>query len=275
MAFLKKKEEVIDLVLTRKGREMFAKGELNPTYYSFYDDEIIYDLAHADSSSSEPQSDSKTRIDTGLFLKNQTDWQTVKTTGQPQRDINPFFKELGTSSPIRQFRPSWDVRVQEGYISGSFSGSAPERAVDFTPPEYKGLVKIYDGIAIPQIDLFCDYDVTISKEKNSYEYKGENFDQKRVMLLATSSKDIALTIEEHNVEEEDFELEVFQYDYDTNETPTLKRLYFTEDRLAPDVVSYFFNIKTDTDSKDLPSIKFITDGSDPSKTGFKEEEDDC
>ena len=42
MAFFNKTEEVIDLVLTRKGREMLSKGTLNPTYYSFYDDNTAY-----------------------------------------------------------------------------------------------------------------------------------------------------------------------------------------------------------------------------------------
>ena len=113
-------------------------------------------MKYADSSSLEPQNDTKVRIDSLITLKNQTDWQLAKTTGLPQRDIEPFFKELGTSSPIKQYRPAWEVRVAEGFISGSFSGSTENKLVDFTPPEYKGTVKIYEGVVI----LFLENNIT-------------------------------------------------------------------------------------------------------------------
>lgn len=41
--FFNKKEEVIDLKLTRYGRTLLSLGKLKPEYYSFYDDDLIYD----------------------------------------------------------------------------------------------------------------------------------------------------------------------------------------------------------------------------------------
>ena len=43
MEFFDKKEEVMDVTMTRRGRELYAVGEFNPTYYAFADDEIIYE----------------------------------------------------------------------------------------------------------------------------------------------------------------------------------------------------------------------------------------
>ena len=41
--FFDRKEEVIDLKLTRYGRTLLSLGKFKPEYYSFYDDDLIYD----------------------------------------------------------------------------------------------------------------------------------------------------------------------------------------------------------------------------------------
>jgi hypothetical protein len=43
VGFLDRKSRVIDVVLTGRGRELFALGELDFTYYAFFDDGIDYD----------------------------------------------------------------------------------------------------------------------------------------------------------------------------------------------------------------------------------------
>tara|TARA_B100000927_G_scaffold286708_1_gene278589 strand:- start:61 stop:963 length:903 start_codon:yes stop_codon:yes gene_type:complete len=42
MSFFNKKEEVIDIQLTRFGKHSLAKGNFKPVYYQFFDDDIIY-----------------------------------------------------------------------------------------------------------------------------------------------------------------------------------------------------------------------------------------
>jgi hypothetical protein len=41
--FINKKEEVIQMELTAYGKHKFSKGEFSPSYYSFHDDDILYD----------------------------------------------------------------------------------------------------------------------------------------------------------------------------------------------------------------------------------------
>ena len=45
MTFIDKKEETFDLVLTEKGREKLSKGKFKPHSYSFYDNDVVYDLS--------------------------------------------------------------------------------------------------------------------------------------------------------------------------------------------------------------------------------------
>ncbi len=47
MEFFNRKEEVIDIQLTQHGKYLLSKGRLNPKYYAFYDDDVIYDSAYA------------------------------------------------------------------------------------------------------------------------------------------------------------------------------------------------------------------------------------
>ena len=60
MEFFNKKEEVIDLKLTQFGRFLLSKGKFKPVFYSFFDDNILYDSTKADLE--ESQNDSENRI---------------------------------------------------------------------------------------------------------------------------------------------------------------------------------------------------------------------
>ena len=41
MEFFNKKEDVLSVELTEYGEYLLAIGKLNPTYYAFFDDDII------------------------------------------------------------------------------------------------------------------------------------------------------------------------------------------------------------------------------------------
>ena len=52
MEFFNKKEEVLELTLTQKGKELFSQGKFIPTYYSFHDTDIIYDNSNNEEQNS-------------------------------------------------------------------------------------------------------------------------------------------------------------------------------------------------------------------------------
>ena len=43
MTFFNKKEEVIDLELTPLGEAQLSVGRFKPTYYAFFDGDVLYD----------------------------------------------------------------------------------------------------------------------------------------------------------------------------------------------------------------------------------------
>ena len=44
MEFFDEKEEVVDLQLTQFGRHLLSKGRFQPVYYSFFDDDVLYNI---------------------------------------------------------------------------------------------------------------------------------------------------------------------------------------------------------------------------------------
>jgi len=59
MTFFNKKEEILEVKLTSYGKQKLAAGSFKPTYYAFFDDDILYDAARAgiteDNNNTEPR----------------------------------------------------------------------------------------------------------------------------------------------------------------------------------------------------------------------------
>ena len=64
MKFMNKKEQVLDIQLTPYGEYLLSKGEFNPEYYAFYDDNILYESQYAGYSDSQNNVEGRTQEDT-------------------------------------------------------------------------------------------------------------------------------------------------------------------------------------------------------------------
>jgi hypothetical protein len=53
MSFFDQKQEVFDIQLTSHGKKLLAQGKLEPEYYAFFDDDILYDARYAGSPDEE------------------------------------------------------------------------------------------------------------------------------------------------------------------------------------------------------------------------------
>ena len=62
MKFLNKKEQVFDIQLTPYGKQKLSMGKFNPTYYAFFDDNVVYDIEYAHAGATEAQNDIHKRI---------------------------------------------------------------------------------------------------------------------------------------------------------------------------------------------------------------------
>ena len=113
------------------------------------------------------------RIRDSITLKNQTGWYEARTAKTQQKVTEPFFRVLGKSSRLTSSAPAWEVNVVD--YRGEFSGS-----IKYIPLEFSGsgkgskkspytdviltdqqAIRKYNKEKIPQLNIFCDYDVRI------------------------------------------------------------------------------------------------------------------
>ena len=148
MSFFNKKEDVMKIELTPHGRRLLAEGKLKPAYYSFFDDDIIYDSEKADFMESNAQTKNRILVDTPS-VKPQTNYKGVES--QYYNSISPetentLINALGTSTLSALKAPAWQVTMIHGEISSSLNHVSSS-----TSPI----------INVPQIECELDYTASI------------------------------------------------------------------------------------------------------------------
>ena len=137
MEFFNKKEEVIDLVVTQFGRHLMSKGQFKPVYYSFFDDNILYNSLNAGVS--ELQNESEDRIRTTPTCHPQISFSSLErefgnsynlilsgkekagsVALQPTAERNyALTQPLGASDINSEYAPSWSVHFLNNHLSGA------------------------------------------------------------------------------------------------------------------------------------------------------------
>ena len=131
MEFFNKKEEVIYIEFTRRGRQKLQEGLFRPVYYSFHDKDIIYDAAQV-ANVTEVQNDIEDRIFETPRLKfvlpNIVESNSTKNRG-PDEDIRVLGNVLGSSDPNKREVPWFYMKVLGGAF-GALSSSASDTFTD-------------------------------------------------------------------------------------------------------------------------------------------------
>jgi len=85
MTFFDPKEDVIDIELTQYGKHLLSKGKWNPYYYSFFDDDILYDSQYGGFS--ELQNSSQERITGSARVRTQYCFSGIETEIKKEMQI--------------------------------------------------------------------------------------------------------------------------------------------------------------------------------------------
>ena len=263
----------------------------------------------------EVQNRSAKRIKDNMRVKLQTGTQSAMGIKNYVTSslFEPHFRILGKSSRLDQEAPAWHVKtVNDRGVMSSSAGPDGTPAVSFVPTELSGaaqgsglkkkgiykdasktneeMLLRYNKEIIPQINVFCDYNVklvdvqknlitdaetetykklekkaatdkTLESEITLYNFKNmlkQRYGGDVLMLLRKTTDDIVLDFVENNVDETDFTLEAYEYQYDAKDNITgLKQLNFSDDDHTPDFVEYFFDISTDADADVDLNVKYV------------------
>lgn len=180
MTFFNKKEETIQIELTPYGRSLLSLGKLSPKFYSFLDDDVLYDCDAGGFTETNDQI--KTRIlEETPVLKCSRDLQSpeglINNSENNEENIRPhtslklnYMTEiLGTSDNASEFAPTWRATMIQGKISGSVSTvlTGSDKYLRQIPQldcviEYSMEVKNIDG-APPVSGVQASPNTTVSK----------------------------------------------------------------------------------------------------------------
>ena len=242
MKFLNKKEQVFDIQLTPYGKQKLSMGKLNPTYYAFFDDNILYDIQYAHSGASETQNDIHKRIkQETAYLESQVlfnqimsgtlvDGGTFDTVTLKQLDnlytTEAFIGDALLQSEEQKVAPAWKVITMQGHISSSVS--TPQGVLNNST---KNRNKAEAGIT--QINISVNYSLRAMplETRVSFDNLRQIQDTSNVFaddtVVRLETEDALIYVEELNTEllVDNFDIEVFEVPEDI-ENSELRRLYF-------------------------------------------------
>ena len=270
MAFLNKKEDVIDLQLTQYGKYLVSQGKFKPIYYAFFDDDIIYDQRYATGSGLETQKNIETRImENTPSLSTQYLFHSVDNL-----EMQDQFSRVGVEKDKLEQIPERHYTLNDPLSNSLMSSNkAPAFNITFQEGEINFSERVISGSVndvfsiqrIPQINL-KDVKIRVKSEEG---YSPDDVSFKDGTYLSVEGGHILFQVEEDNspISKENFDLDVYVID-DNNKIQY--PLYFTERKemvrggllldkeevmqntvleAGPDDVRYYFDLLTDSDAE--------------------------
>ena len=135
-SFFNKKEEVIEIELTQYGKHLLSKGDFKPVFYSFFDDDILYDAEYAGEVESQNYSETRILEETPstkvqyIFSDRETSVSEInnhirnnrlalrdKAVQQTPEKHYALSAPLGNSTHVNSSLPSWNVSSLLGKFS--------------------------------------------------------------------------------------------------------------------------------------------------------------
>tara|TARA_Y100001963_G_scaffold158593_1_gene258779 strand:+ start:896 stop:1879 length:984 start_codon:yes stop_codon:yes gene_type:complete len=200
MEFFNKKEEVLELQLTEYGKYLLSQGSLDPAYYGFFDEEILYNDFYADGGEDQNSIDQRIRYETpnlkvianrsgaqtrvDQFLTNATssNWDEDSDPAnkvdnfnmqQPFQNVNNLSSfPLGTSALASQYDAAWSVNVMNrNETTINSTGSQGYIVTNLTASFITGST---DGVItdIPQLEITLDYQTYFTTETDPQSISG-------------------------------------------------------------------------------------------------------
>jgi len=145
MKFFNPQEDVLDIQLTQEGKRSLAKGKFKPSYYAFFDTDVLYDDTYAGTS--EAQNDTQPRIlDNTPRLKAQylhggveADFKKLKLQRLQDKKIDNQSTDrafqrmpVGTSTG-NEYLPAWKIAFGEGEIKSAVLHHSASWGISFVP----------------------------------------------------------------------------------------------------------------------------------------------
>ena len=280
MKFLNKKEQVFDIQLTPYGKHKLSAGTFKPTYYAFFDDNIIYDIEYAQGSESQHDTHKRIKQET-QYLESQTLFRQVlsgavakggilqETVYEQEQNLltsDGFIGDAKLLAETTDVAPAWKFITMVNNITSS--------ALEDTKNNSK----------VPQINITASY-ILHSRDPQDVNLREDGIRQINSRtstfadgrLIELEMNDPLFYVEELNTEllTENFDIEVFQVirgDADDDFRQLFFRSKFPQvvdgmlvssqpitstETLTTGSVEYYFSIEADSSVDPKMACKYV------------------
>jgi hypothetical protein len=244
MSFFDSKEEVLKIELTPYGRKLLLEGKFKPSYYTFHDDDVIYDVSYAQNKQEIQLSSSIRILNETPYLKPQTRFTSVENTSKKlspldqKTDTGLFTNLLGNMSLNSDYKPAWNLKFLRGQAE-SFTQKYAISNNELDIPQIN-LKPIFYEIKILNQEDEKQPDDTIFSDGTGYRMQNNYF---------------FLDIQELNVdfEGETFQIELFEVKGDGSGGKDLEQIYFKKPKqiIVNDILLDDKEIKEENINQDL------------------------
>lgn len=248
----------MDLVMTRKGRQLYARGKFKPSYYKFYDENIIYE-----ASNQEMQNQISERIKTSLYERPLVaETGLLDTDGRNEPEIPMLHNELGTYAAISSSAPAWEIEFKDATYDVPTFSEFPNQVYMLTSVEGSTDSQLQASCSVQGINTFEEripqFNMNVDLTYYTNVAKMGDTGQVQELYEDENNKDIFLNIVENNsfspVEMQDLEIEVYKI-VDVNDktkrlafistTASLSPLIFSDKETGAETVENYLNILFD------------------------------
>ena len=221
---LNKKEEVIKLELTKHGRKKLGLGRFKPSYYSFYDDSVLYDTSYYTNTQEE------TNFIQDRILNESLTFSSLNLSIENKK------YEIGNSSVLSDYAPSWSIKALNGklqylneqsdYYTKKFNIDTLNCHIEFYDQE-----KNYENIKINSEYVLIDLDeLNVGEDISNFNIELLYYDD---LQNKKTYKKLLFVAKKSNI--------IDEYIYDEDELPTI----FNDIDIDENYASYFYDILVD------------------------------
>ena len=284
MEFFNKKEDVLDFQLTEYGKRLLQEGNLDPTYYAFFDDDIMYDSTAGGVVESQNETDRRIKYETPALRVQRfttsaesrvadfhTGVQAKQLLGEtgnlvPENSLafvnafqdTPHFGQkfflsmdpIGTSDLGTPYAPAWHTNC----LANEITSTQNYYTVNLTGSN----VGLSEGIVrnIPQLDITIDYKTFFSTEDENLgtamagTVQIPGFTSDSNIGLYVQENYLVFEIQEKNTkfQKENFDIEVFQ---SSSDGALLRKQFMKEYDsdivVSDDNVEFYMNLLVDSE----------------------------
>lgn len=248
MTFFNKKEDVLKIELTPHGRRLLSQGKLKPEYYSFLDDDILYDGTQGGVSENNSQMKDRILSETP-YMKPQTNYKGVDTSlsneDNKSEQVTYLQQKIGTNNTAEKRSAGWNTTA----LLGEFNSTSLTLTGSTTATQ-----------PIPQLEMTLEYTMSVGNQnKLEISNSGLLFNRELPTLIKPDGSfvdiiedQVLLNIFERNgfFHKDSYEIEVYLYEADEIEIDRKLKFYQQDRQIENNMLIDQPDISTDA-SQDL------------------------